>query len=91
MRLKQKLPINKTFFIFHPILMKPSELVVSICVQLHQVSTKLDQTQKSFMKGLYICFYSVTPYNNFVIFPIISFVSNQAYVWIMICNCDFDL
>ena len=41
----KKWAINKTFFfIFNPILIKLGEVVV----QLHQVSSKLDEKQKSF-------------------------------------------
>ena len=41
--------------------MKLFELVVSIVLQLHQISTKLDEKQKSFIKGIYLpelCFFT---------------------------------
>ena len=41
-----KWDLNKTFFVFHPILMKLGEVSSGI---LHQVSSKLDEKQKSFV------------------------------------------
>ena len=43
-----KQAINNTIFIFHPILMKFGEVVVHLGIlQLHPVSSKSDEKQKS--------------------------------------------
>ena len=50
--------ISKTFFAFHPILMKLGEVVVHQSTTTYQVSSKLDEKQGSF---------SNSPCNRFVI------------------------
>ena len=46
----EKMAINKTFVVFHPILMKLGEVVATYpwVLQFHQVSTKSDEKQKTF-------------------------------------------
>ena len=89
MRLKQKWPINKTFFIFHPILMKPSELVF----------TKFQQNWIKHKKVLwkdYIFVFTQWPLKLTLLF----FQSSHLYqikrmygLWfvivILICDCNF--
>ena len=49
--------LRKLFFVFHPILMKLGEVVVSIpsVLQLHQISSKSDEKQKSFINSPFFC------------------------------------
>ena len=61
----EKQAINKTFFVFHPILMKLGEIVVHMDnYNFTQGSSKSDEKQKSFINSLFLALKKINIYKK---------------------------